>query len=211
MATQPAIELKNITKRFGKVVANKNVNLTANRGEILSILGENGSGKTTLISLLAGLYEPESGTVCSHASVSQRRKSIALQEQDGAIFSGSVWENLFLPESRRDVAAYLLRRMGLEKSLDYEITAEGGNLSPGERKKLLLARALLRNAPFLVLDEPLNHLDAQGKEALLDELAKRSEGILMVSHQELAGDSLKWKLFDIQAQESLVMDNMICN
>ena len=149
--------------------------------------------------------------MCSHASVSQRRKSIALQEQDGAIFSGSVWENLFLPESRRDVAAYLLRRMGLEKSLDYEITAEGGNLSPGERKKLLLARALLRNAPFLVLDEPLNHLDAQGKEALLDELAKRSEGILMVSHQELAGDSLKWKLFDIQAQESLVMDNMICN
>lgn len=76
---------------------------------------------------------------------------------------------------------------------------------------LLIARALLRNAPFLVLDEPLNHLDAQGKEALLDELAKRSKGILMVSHQELAGDSLKWKLFDIQAQESLVMDNMICN
>ena len=54
MNKQPAIELKNITKTFGKVIANKNVNLTAYRGEILSILGENGSGKTTLLKLISG-------------------------------------------------------------------------------------------------------------------------------------------------------------
>ena len=58
MNKQPAIEFKNITKTFGKVVANKNVNLSANRGEILSILGENGSGKTTLMNMVSGIYYP---------------------------------------------------------------------------------------------------------------------------------------------------------
>ena len=64
MSKQPAIELKNITKRFGnKVVANKNVNLTAYRGEILSILGENGSGKTTLMNMISGIYFPDEGSI----------------------------------------------------------------------------------------------------------------------------------------------------
>ena len=60
----PAIELKNITKTFGaKVVANKNVCLTAYRGEILSILGENGSGKTTLMNMISGIYFPDEGQI----------------------------------------------------------------------------------------------------------------------------------------------------
>ena len=63
MANQPAIELKNITKTFGSVVANKNVNLVANRGEILSILGENGSGKTTLMNMISGIYFPDEGEI----------------------------------------------------------------------------------------------------------------------------------------------------
>ena len=62
MATA-AIELKNITKTFGSVVANKNVNLTVNKGEILSILGENGSGKTTLMNMISGIYFPDEGQI----------------------------------------------------------------------------------------------------------------------------------------------------
>jgi len=60
---QPAIQLKNITKVFGKVIANKDVNLTAYRGEILSILGENGSGKTTLMNMISGIYFPDEGQI----------------------------------------------------------------------------------------------------------------------------------------------------
>ena len=63
MSKQPAIELKKITKVFGKVVANKDVNLTAYRGEILSILGENGSGKTTLMNMISGIYYPDEGQI----------------------------------------------------------------------------------------------------------------------------------------------------
>ena len=58
-----AIELKNITKRFGTIVANSNVNLTVNHGEILSLLGENGSGKTTLMNMIAGIYYPDEGQI----------------------------------------------------------------------------------------------------------------------------------------------------
>ncbi|HAP20044.1 MAG TPA: ABC transporter ATP-binding protein, partial [Lachnospiraceae bacterium] len=58
-----AIELRNITKTFGKVVANKNVSLCVNRGEILSILGENGSGKTTLMNMISGIYFPDEGQI----------------------------------------------------------------------------------------------------------------------------------------------------
>ena len=56
-----AIQLKNVTKTFGKVVANKNVNLDVKKGEILSLLGENGSGKTTLMNMISGIYFPDSG------------------------------------------------------------------------------------------------------------------------------------------------------
>ena len=58
-----AIELKNISKSFGSIVANKDVCLTVNRGEILSILGENGSGKTTLMNMIAGIYYPDHGQI----------------------------------------------------------------------------------------------------------------------------------------------------
>ena len=59
----PAIELRNISKSFGSIAANKNINLTVNRGEILSILGENGSGKTTLMNMISGIYHPDAGEI----------------------------------------------------------------------------------------------------------------------------------------------------
>ena len=163
------------------------------------IVGANGSGKTTLLSILAGLYEPQDGTVCGGAPVGCRRKSVALQEQTGTIFSGTVWENLFLPKSKQGKAAALLSEMGFEKPLDYETASEGSNLSPGERKKLLLTRALLRDAPFLMLDEPLNHLDEDGKRTLLTQLEKRNSGLLLISHQniDLRNSPLKdYKLYE---------------
>ena len=61
--SKPAIELKNISKTFGSIVANKNVNLTVERGEILSLLGENGSGKTTLMNMISGIYFPDDGQI----------------------------------------------------------------------------------------------------------------------------------------------------
>ncbi len=63
MAYTNAIELKNISKSFGKVLANKNINLTLKKGEVLALLGENGSGKTTLMNMLSGIYYPDEGQI----------------------------------------------------------------------------------------------------------------------------------------------------
>lgn len=63
MEGKNAIQLKNVTKRFGKVIANDNINLSVKKGEILSILGENGSGKTTLMNMISGIYFPDEGEI----------------------------------------------------------------------------------------------------------------------------------------------------
>ena len=67
----------------------------------------------------------------------------------------------------------------------------GGNLSPGERKKILLVRALLKPSQVLALDEPLNHLDAQGRGVLLDIIKKEKRPVLLVSHTPISG--INWK------------------
>lgn len=155
----------------------------------LWITGENGSGKTTLVRLLSGLYVPETGAITdengSPLSREKLRRLVTIQEQDGYIFQGTVWENLFIGEDQRRQAQELLKSLGFEKQLDEPVAAGAANLSPGEQKKILLARALLRDTGFLILDEPLNHLDAAGGETLLSHLQKRQSGLLLISHQEL--------------------------
>ena len=172
----------------GPVIENLDFHMTCEENRRLT--GANGSGKSTLFSILAGLYQSQSGVVCGGAPMGQRRKSVALLEQDGAVFSGTLWENLFLPESKRPQAEKLLGEMGLKKDLDYEILPGGSKLSPGERKKILLVRALLRDSVFLLLDEPLNHLDSQAAAVLQSILAQRNGGLLLISHQDAICDSL---------------------
>lgn len=154
------------------------------QNENIRLVGENGSGKSTLMSLLSGLYMPHSGKICQNNNLTQLRKSTALQEQNGYIFAGTVWDNLFLPEKKKTQAREMLKNMGMAKPLYYNISANGANLSPGERKKIILTRALLKNAPFLMLDEPLNHLDTHGRNVLFSELKKRKGGVLLISHED---------------------------
>lgn len=155
------------------------------------IVGANGTGKSTLLSLISGVYSPDSGSITDEngkaLEVGELRGEVSLQEQDGGIFSATVAENLFLPDERLDEAAELLKELGFEKPLDYEVTESGGNLSPGEKKKIMLARALLDKSPVLALDEPLNHLDAGGTKVLISKLKKEIRPVILVSHNDTIG------------------------
>lgn len=161
------------------------------------VRGANGSGKTTLFNLLGGLYAPTGGSVEDKEgrslSFGTLRNSVSMQEQNGAIFSGTVFDNLFADEARRADAESMLSRFGFNKPIDYTVAEGGANLSPGEQKKLLLVRALLRKAPLLVLDEPLNHLDRTGADALSDELKARRGGLILASHRSIDGVTVPGK------------------
>lgn len=156
--------------------------------ETVQIVGENGSGKTTLMRIIAGLYAPQSGKVTDENGTpltkEELRAQVAIQEQDGYIFQGTVWDNLFAGEDKRERAESLFQSMGFAKALDFSIAARGSNLSPGERQKILTVRVLLRDAGFLILDEPLNHMDVTGTAGLYFQLQRRETGIIFISHHE---------------------------
>ena len=160
------------------------LNLRIRENDRLWIRGRNGCGKSTLLLLLCGLYPLDRGEICSAdpLSVAELRRLTAIQEQDGALFSGTIEENLFAPDVPGRQKARLLTEFGLKKPLDFPVQAQGQNLSPGERKKILLARALLKDASYLFLDEPLNHLDDQGKRALGEILEGRRGAVVFTSH-----------------------------
>lgn len=154
------------------------------------IAGANGSGKSTLVALLGGLYPPDAGAVRDEKgrplSLRTLRRAVALQEQESAVFSGTIWENLFVSKDAEADAQALAEIFELEKPLTFAVDTNGNNLSPGERKKIMLMRALLKSTPFTILDEPFNHLDAAGRQALLQEMQRRGPGFAIVSHQDLS-------------------------
>lgn len=187
---QKAVEklvVKDVSFSYGTQPVLSHRNLTLKATENVQLSGPNGCGKSTLASLLAGVYGPDTGRLTdeqgNELSLGRLRKQVAFQEQQGVVFSGTVWENLCLPQEKTQVAAQFLAELGFTKSLNYLIEQDGKNVSPGERKKILLTRALLQNTPFLVLDEPLNHLDAQAQRALMRRLGERGGGVVIISHR----------------------------
>ena len=183
--------IRSLSKSFGEKKLFEGISLKVEGGERIALIGDNGTGKSTLLSLISGVYSPDSGSITDEngkaLEVGELRGEVSLQEQDGGIFSATVAENLFLPDERLDEAAELLKELGFEKPLDYEVTESGGNLSPGEKKKIMLARALLDKSPVLALDEPLNHLDADGTKVLISKLKKEIRPVILVSHNDTIG------------------------
>lgn len=167
----------------------RNWNGEFDKTKFVRIAGENGSGKSTLLMLLAGLYEPDEGCIQNEEgeviTKDKLRDLVAYQEQNAHLFKGTVWDNLFATEDKRELAEQLLNQLGCDKDSNFEVEACGVNLSPGERRKVALVRTLLKDAAFLVLDEPFNHLDKKGCDALMEILSHRRGGIIYVSHQDL--------------------------
>lgn len=182
------------TPQDGPVLSH--VSLTLTTKARVRLAGENGSGKSTLAALMGGIYPPDEGKILDEngaaVSLQRLRRSVALLEQNSMMFTGTVWENLFLPQSRREEAAQLLAELGFSKPLAHTVEGDGKNLSPGERKKVLLTRTLLKEACFVLLDEPLNHLDAPAREVLAKWLERDQRGLILISHEEWLGASTIW-------------------
>lgn len=198
VSTQAAIELKNITKTFGSIVANKDVNLTVNRGEILSILGENGSGKTTLMNMISGIYFPDHGQIfVGGKEVVIRSPKDAFDLKIGMIHQHfklvdvfSATENIVLGfddgryNLKKSAAKIkeILERYGFELDLNKKIY----QMSVSEKQTVEIVKVLYRGADILILDEPTAVLTPQETKRLfnvLRNMKKDNKSIIIITHK----------------------------
>lgn len=200
----------------GPVVA-EGIDLDLAPGDRLAITGPSGVGKTTLLATLAGLLEPKGGelTLDGTAPWAAQRSDVArritLTAEDAHVFATTVLENLRVANgtlSSQDARA-LLRRAGLgdwltglPQGLDTLLSSDATTLSGGERRRLLLARALAAPAPLMLLDEPGEHLEAATADRLVadllqagngaedaEEAEETARGVLLVTHRLSALES----------------------
>ncbi|MDU1337127.1 MAG: ABC transporter ATP-binding protein [Clostridium butyricum] len=199
MEGKNAIQLKNVTKRFGKVIANDNINLSVKKGEILSILGENGSGKTTLMNMISGIYFPDEGEIfIDGREVTIRSPKDAFSLGIGMVHQHfklinvlSAAENIILgmPGSGR------LNMEQVEKEIKDLSDRYGFELKPyqkiydmsvSEKQTVEIIKVLYRGADILILDEPTAVLTPQETEKLfsvLRNMRAAGKSIIIITHK----------------------------
>ena len=197
MSDTPLLQVQNVTMRFGGLVANSDVTISAGRGEILGLIGPNGAGKSTLFNIIAGAYPPSEGRVIFDGADITRldgparcRRGIARTFQVPKSFeSMTVFDNVMVGAlargphmaTARKQAARVIEFAGLGSRLD----APAGELTPPERRRLEVARALATGPKLLLLDEVLTGLTPSEAALGVDLIRQvRSQGvtIIMVEH-----------------------------
>lgn len=195
------IKAINIHKSFGNLQVLKGVDLSVEKGEIVSIIGKSGAGKTTLLQILGTLDKADSGDIQIHgksiADMSEKELANFRNRHIGFIFQFhqllpefTALENVMIPcliagESQKEASAKateLLSRLGLQDRLEHKPAA----LSGGEKQRVAAARAMIMNPDIILADEPTGSLDEQNKRELADLLLRMQhdfgQTILIVTH-----------------------------
>jgi len=197
----PAIELRNISKSFGPVQANRNVNLTVLEGTIHGIVGENGAGKSTLMSILYGFYEADSGEIYIHGkktiirnSADAIRAGIGMVHQHFMLVENfTALENImlgaesgFLLDRSVAQAREVLHRLETEFGLHVDMDVRVDPLPVGQQQRVEILKALYRGAEILILDEPTGVLTPQETDqlfAILRSLRDQGTTIIIITHK----------------------------
>jgi subfamily B ATP-binding cassette protein MsbA len=178
----------------------KSVNLTVPPGSTVALVGPSGSGKSTLVNLTLRFFDPERGKVLideqdiKHLTIDSLRDAIALVTQDPVLFDDTIRVNIAygskpvdenqVIEAAKAAAAHDFI-MGLPRGYDTRVGEAGGLLSGGERQRIAIARAIYKDAPILLLDEPTSSLDseAEAKVQAALEVLMRGRTVLMIAHR----------------------------
>lgn len=194
------LELKNLTKRFGEVVANNNVSLTLGEGEILSLLGENGSGKTTLMNMVAGIYMPDQGEIYVNGEkVDIRSPKDSLKAGIGMIHQHfklvdvfTAAENIVLGQEGEkgsyDVKEINNKVREIIKKYEFNISPDKKvyEMSVSEKQTVEIIKVLYRGAKILILDEPTAVLTPQENEKLFEvirNMIKHGRSVIIITHK----------------------------
>jgi ATP-binding cassette subfamily B protein len=188
------------------------ISFEVNQGKTLALVGKSGEGKSTLINLLMGLYEPTSGVIAvgkhsvKEISNHELRSNIAAVFQTPNLFSGTIFENISYAKPEADEATVIAAAKAANahefiKKLDGAYSAEigerGVKLSGGQKQRISIARALLKDAPILILDEATSSLDATSEVAVQSALNRLMKGrtTIVIAH----------RLSTIQAVDEIVV------
>ena len=197
MNTSAAVEMRNISKRFGTVLANDDVSLDINRGEILALLGENGSGKTTLMNMLAGIYFPDAGTIRvngSPAVIASPREAYELgigmiHQHFKLVDVLSAAENIILGlEGKLDLknATKKIREICDAYGFDVDPNQKIYDMSVSQKQTVEIVKVLYRGADILILDEPTAVLTPQETDrlfAVLRNMRDDGKAIVIITHK----------------------------
>lgn len=194
-----AIELKNITKTFGSVVANNKINLSVRRGEILALLGENGSGKTTLMNMLSGIYHPDSGSIFINGQeqvINSPKDSMLLgigmiHQHFKLVDVFTAADNIILgtkKEKGRGKKALIQKIKDISQKFGLELdpSKKVYNMSVSEKQTVEIMKVFYRGADILILDEPTAVLTPQETEKLFVILRNMKEqgcAVIIITHK----------------------------
>lgn len=199
---QYAVCLDEISFSYGDATVIENLSLKVKSGEHIGIVGDSGCGKSTVLKILAGLYEPDSGRICiaDETSPKKIREQVALVMQNNSLFPLSIRDNITcgheIPEKILWTAcenASLTKWIeSLPLGLDTNVGERANQISGGQAQRIQIARALCKNAPVILLDEPASALDkATGHSVMktLQQLMKDKTVIHVTHHPETLDES----------------------
>ncbi len=194
------ITFENVSFSYGKRSLFRNANFEINKGEKIAIIGDNGSGKSTLIDLLLCFKKPTVGRICidgkevTEYNLGEYRDLFAVVSQPIFLFSESVVENIIMRKKfPLDVVMSICKKLKISKMVsktdnghERSVNKNGSNFSGGEKQKIALARALIKNSPVLVLDEATSNLDEEYnkffEETLVDEFSDKT--LIIITHNK---------------------------
>ncbi|OBY76911.1 ABC transporter ATP-binding protein [Paenibacillus sp. KS1] len=196
MSQSTAIRVEHITKRYGKKLALHDFSLEVPTGKVVGILGANGAGKSTLFRMIAGMVQPEQGTVevlGRQPSWETNRDIAYLPDRARWFEKHSVkqaldWAEHLWPGFDRKRAEELISFMKLQSDMPVQ------GMSKGQEARLMLSMCMARNVPLLMLDEPFSGIDLISREriisAIIDNLAEREQTVLISTHEIHEAESL---------------------
>ena len=195
---KPVVELKHITKRFARVLANDDVSMTIHKGEVVALLGENGAGKSTIMKILYGLYHATSGEIYIDGKehrISSPKEAMDLgismiQQHFSLVAAHTVTENIILGNCKGNLDAKAKEKEIQELAKQYGFDVPAGeyirNLSVGTQQKVEILKALYLNARILIMDEPTAVLTPQEIDTLMafvKQYVAKGNSVVFITHK----------------------------
>jgi ABC-2 type transport system ATP-binding protein len=187
------IEVKNVWKMYGKLVANEDISMKVNEGEIVALLGPNGAGKTTLVKQIYGELSPNKGEIKvlgKKPTDKQIKKLIGVIPQECEPYGDlTVWDNIYYMGRLKGVSKEVIKNRGEELLNRLDLSSKRNtlarDLSGGLKRRTLIAMALINNPKLLILDEPTTGLDPEARrevwEILID-MKREGRSMLLTTH-----------------------------